>query len=83
MFWFLPSCQELKNSLGVLGENLGLAGMVLLLDRRDKKRFLFFCYVSRQTCVEVKGSLTLREVLMKRHNVLKEVSRLRARDKGD
>ena len=25
--------------------------MVLLLDRRDRKRFLFFCYASQQTCV--------------------------------
>ena len=37
MFQFLPSCQELKNSFGVLGENLGLAGVVLLLDRRDRR----------------------------------------------
>ena len=37
----------------MLGENLGLAGVVLLLNRRDKKRFLFFCYGGRQTYVEV------------------------------
>ena len=37
----------------MLGENLGLAGVVLLLNRRDKRRFLFFCYASRQTYVEV------------------------------
>ena len=37
----------------MLGENLGLAGVVLLLNRRDKKRFLFFCYASRQTYVKV------------------------------
>ena len=30
-----------------------MAGVVLLLNRRDKKRFLFFCYASRQTYVEV------------------------------
>ena len=27
----------MENFLGVLGENLGLAGMVLLLNRRDKR----------------------------------------------
>ena len=37
----------------MLGENLGLAGVVLLLNRRDEKRFLFFCYVSRQAYVKV------------------------------
>ena len=52
---FFRVIRNLKNSLGVLGENLGLAGVVLLLDRRDKKRFLFFCYASRQTYIEVKG----------------------------
>ena len=30
--------------------------MVLLLNRRDKKRFFFFCYVSRQTYIEVKNT---------------------------
>ena len=30
-----------------------MAGVVLLLNRRDKKRFLFFCYASQQTYVEV------------------------------
>ena len=30
-----------------------MAGVVLLLNRRDKKRFLFFCYTSRQTYVKV------------------------------
>ena len=40
----------------MLGENLGLAGVVLLLNRRDEKIFLFFCYVSRQTYVEVKNT---------------------------
>ena len=44
----------MENSLGALGENLGLARVVLLLDRRDRKRFLFFCYTSRQTYVKVK-----------------------------
>ena len=43
---FFQVVRSLKNSLGALGENLGLAGMVLLLDRRDKKIFLFFCYMS-------------------------------------
>ena len=37
----------------MLGENLGLAGVVLLLNRRDEKRFLFFCYASQQTYIEV------------------------------
>ena len=32
-----------------------MAGVVLLLDRRDKQRFLFFCYTSHQTYIEVKG----------------------------
>ena len=36
----------MENFLGALGENLGLAGVVLLLNRRDRRRFLFFCYVS-------------------------------------
>ena len=30
-----------------------MAGVVLLLTRRDKKRFLFFCYASRQTYIKV------------------------------
>ena len=30
-----------------------MAGVVLLLNRRDKKRFLFFCYASQQTYVVV------------------------------
>ena len=42
----------MENFLGALGENLGLAGVVLLLNRRDKKIFLFFCYASRQTYIE-------------------------------
>ena len=46
----------MENFLGVLGENLGLAGVVLLLNRRDKRGFLFFCYASRQTYVKVKGT---------------------------
>ena len=33
-----------------------MVGVVLLLDRRDKRRFLFFCYTSRQAYVEVKGA---------------------------
>ena len=37
----------------MLGENLGLAGVVLLLNRRDKREFLFFCYTSQQTYIEV------------------------------
>ena len=50
---FFQVVRSLENFLGVLGENLGLAGVVLLLNRRDKKKFLFFCYASRQTYVEV------------------------------
>ena len=46
----------MENFLGVLGENLGLAGVVLLLNRRDKRRFLFFCYASRQTYTEVNNT---------------------------
>ena len=46
----------MENLLGALGENLGLAGVVLLLNRRDKKILLFFCYASRQTCIEVKNT---------------------------
>ena len=30
-----------------------MAGVVLLLNRRDKKIFLFFCYASQQTYVKV------------------------------
>ena len=49
-FWGVPVSSEssgaLENSLGALGENLGLAGVVLLLDKRDRRRFLFFCYAS-------------------------------------
>ena len=30
-----------------------MAGVVLLLNRRDKKRFLFFCYASQQTYVKI------------------------------
>ena len=52
-----------------------MAGVVLLLNRRDKKRFLFFCYASQQTYVEVK-ILTLRKVLTKRHCILKTRLRL-------
>ena len=37
----------------MLGENLGLAGVVLLLDRRDRKRFLFFCYARRWSYVVI------------------------------
>ena len=43
----------MENFLGALGKNLGLAGVVLLLNRRDKKIFLFFCYTSQQTYIEV------------------------------
>ena len=32
---FFQVVRNLENFLGVLGENLGLAGVVLLLDRRD------------------------------------------------
>ena len=46
----------MENFLGALGENLGLAVVVLLLNRRDEKRFLFFCYVSQQTYVKVKDT---------------------------
>ena len=46
MFQFLPSHQELEKLSWGAGGNLGLAGVVLLLDRRDKKISLFFCYVS-------------------------------------
>ena len=58
-----------------------MAGMVLLLNRRDKKRFLFFCYVSQQTYIEVK-ILTLREVLTKRHCILKARQRLEQEIRG-
>ena len=51
---FFQVVRSTENFLGVLGENLGLAGVVLLLDRRDKKIFLFFCYASRQTYIKVK-----------------------------
>ena len=44
---FFQVIRNLEDLLGALGENLGLAGVVLLLDRRDKRRFLFFCYASR------------------------------------
>ena len=71
----------MENFLGALGENLGLAGVVLLLNRRDKRRFLFFCYVSRQTYVKIK-ILTLREVLTKRYCILKARQRFRTRDEG-
>ena len=40
------------------------------------------CCVSQQTCVKVKGLLTLRKVLTKRCCILKEVLGLRTRDKG-
>ena len=46
----------MENFFGALGENLGLAGVVLLLNRRDEKRFLFFCDVSRQTYIKVKDT---------------------------
>ena len=52
---FFRVIRSSKNSLGVLRENLGWAGVVLLLNRRDKRRFLFFCYASRQTCIKVEG----------------------------
>ena len=55
--------------------------MVLLLNRRDRRRFLFFCYASRQTYVKVK-ILTLREVLTKRHCILKARLRLEQETKG-
>ena len=71
----------MENFLGALGENLGLAGVVLLLNRRDKKRFLFFCYTSRQTYIKVK-ILTLREVLTKRHCVLKARQVLKQETRG-
>ena len=51
---FFQVVRNSENFLGALGENLGWAGVVLLLDRRDKRRFLFLCYASHQTCVEVK-----------------------------
>ena len=50
---FFRVVRSSENFLGALGENLGLAGVVLLLNRRDERRFLFFCYTSRQTYVEV------------------------------
>ena len=40
------------------------------------------CYVSQQTYAWVEGSLTLREVLMKRCCILKIMSKVRTRDKG-
>ena len=49
-FWVIRNLEDL---LGALGENLELAGVVLLLDRRDRRRFLFFCYTSRQSHVKV------------------------------
>ena len=60
----------MENLLGALGENLGLAGVILLLNRRDGRRFLVFCYASQQANVKVR-ILTLREVLTKRHCILK------------
>ena len=71
----------MEKLLGVLGENLGLAGVVLLLNRRDERRFLFFCYVSQQTNIEIK-ILTLRGVLTKRHCVLKARQWFRTSDEG-
>ena len=50
---FFRVVRNLENFLGALGENLGLAGAVLLLDRRDRRRFLFFCYARRWSYVEV------------------------------
>ena len=50
---FFRVIRSSENFLGALGENLWLAGVVLLLNRRDEKIFLFFCYASRQTYVEV------------------------------
>ena len=47
--------------------------------------FVFYstsCYASWQTCVEIEGLLTLREVLTKRHCVLKEVSRFEQEMRG-
>ena len=52
-FWVVRNS---KNFLGVLGENLGLAGVALLLDRRDRRRFLFFCYARQWPYVEVKDT---------------------------
>ena len=57
-FWEVPTSSRSsgtrKTFLGHWGKILDLAGVVLLLDRRDERRFLFFCYMSRQTYVEVK-----------------------------
>ena len=54
-FDFFQVIRNSENFLGALGENLGLAGVVLLLDRRDRG-FLFFCYASQQTCIKVKDT---------------------------
>ena len=78
---FFQVTRDTENFLGALGENLGLAGVVLLLNRRDKRRFLFFCYASRQTNVGVK-ILTLREVLTKRRCILKARQWFGTSDKG-
>ena len=71
----------MENFLGALGKNLRLAGVVLLLNRRDKKIFLFFCYVSRQTYAKVKDTYseggTHKETL---HPQSK--AEVRTRDKG-
>ena len=53
MFQSLPSHRGCGKLSWGAGGNLGLAGVVLLLNRRDKRRFLFFCYASRQAYVEV------------------------------
>ena len=37
---FFRVIRSSENFLGALGENLGLAGVVLLLNRRDEKRIL-------------------------------------------
>ena len=61
----------MENFLGVLGENLGLAGVVLLLNRRDKRDSCSFVMQVDRLMSRNKGLLTLREVLTKRCCVLK------------
>ena len=72
----------MENFLGVLGENLGLAGVVLLLNRRDKKRFLFFCYVSRQTYVKGQRSSYSEEGTHEETLRPQSKAKVRTRDKG-
>ena len=49
-----------------------LKWLVLLLNRRDERRFLIFCYARRTLIGHGETKVVLREVLMKRHYFLKE-----------